>query len=241
VRLLEEGYSFVSRGCVVSLCLYLLLSGSNIFAAEEVSPAELDKWFEQDDIAAIEKVSEGELGFITEKPTKPVLHSLNWLVIYPSSIDDGWVGLSQCYRNLDPVAASEVVYQYRAMRDLKIVGYKNIGAAKIKEQSIQLTEVNKAAELCVSAMVRIFYSNPDGTFSLINGPFHRRFLDGFYPYHLTLEVEYPVSRLELKQTIPAAQPGFNVEQGAGKLQLDGIFEGILNVEVVFSINNGAKE
>lgn len=241
VRLLREGYGFAYRGSVVSLFLYLL-SGNNSCAAEEVSPTELDKWFEQDDIAAIEKVSEGELRFITEKPGKPVLHSLNKLVIYPSSIDDGWVSLSQCYRNLDPVAASEVVYQYRAMRDLKIVSYKNIGAAKIKEQSIQLTEVNKAAELCVSARVRIFYSNPDGTFSLINGPFHRRFLDGFFPYHLTLEVEYPVSRLELKQTIPAEQPGFNVEQeGAGKLLLDVIFEGILNVELVFSSNKDYQE
>ncbi len=218
---------------IVSLCLYFLLSASSVNAGEEVSPAELDKWFEQDNASATDKVSEGELRFITRKPNKPVLHSLNKLVIYPSSLDDGWVSLSQCYQNLDPVAASEVVYQYKSMRDLKIVNYKNIGAAQIKGQSIQLTEVKKAAELCVSARVRIFYSNPDGSYSLINGPFHRKFLDGYFPYHLILEVDYPVSKLKLKQTIPAEQPGFSVKQSAGKLVLDGIFEGILNIELVF--------
>ena len=218
---------------VVALCLCLLLSASNTFAADAVSPAEQDKWFEQDDVAAIEEVSEGELRFVTEKPGKPVLHSLNKLTIFPGSINDGWVGLSQCYRNLDPVVASEVVYRYRAMRDLKIVSYKNIGAAKIKGQSIQLTEVKKDAELCVSASVRIFYSNPDGSYSLINGPFHRKFLDGYYPYHLTLEVEYPSSSLIPKHTSPAEQAGFSVKQEPGKITLDCIFEGILNVEIVF--------
>ena len=218
---------------IASLCLYFLLSASSVSAARDMSPAELDKWFEQNDIIATDEVSEGELRFITQKPDKPILHSLNKLVIYPSSLDDGWVSLFQCYQNLDPVAASEVVYQYKAMRDLEIVSYKNIGAAQIQGQSIQLTEVKKAAELCVSARVRIFYSNPDGSYSLINGPFHRKFLDGYFPYHLTLEVEYPANKLRLKQTIPAEQPGFSVEQGISKILLDGIFEGILNVELIF--------
>ena len=217
----------------LSLCLWILLWASSVQAEDEPGPAELERWFEQDDIAAIEKVSEGELRFITEVPDKPVLHSLNKLTVYPSSIDDGWVSLSQCYRNLDPVAASEVVYRYQAMRDLKIISYKNIHSAQTSGQSIQLTEVRKAAELCVSASVRIFYSNPDGSYSLINGPFHRKFLDGYYPYHLTLEVVYPASRLKPIHTTPPEQPGFSVKQEAGVVTLDGIFEGILNIEIVF--------
>jgi hypothetical protein len=218
---------------IVALCLYIILSASSAYAEEAMTPAELDKWFKQDYVTAADEVSEGELRFITQKPDKPALHSLNKLVIYPSSLDDGWVSLSQCYQNLDPVAASEVVYQYKSMRDLKIGNYKNIGAAQIKGQSIQLTEVKKAAELCVSARVRIFYLNPDGSYSLINGPFHRRFLDGYFPYHLTLDVDYPANKLKLKQTIPAEQPGFSVKQDAGRVVLDGIFEGILNVEIIF--------
>jgi len=212
-------------------CLLFWMTG--VFATEALTPAELDKWFQQEAESSTEAISEGELRFLSEPPAKPVLHSLNVLTVYPASLEDGWVALSQCYQNLDPVAEAEVVYRYKSMRDLRIVNYKNIGAVQVKGQSIQLTEVKKAAELCVSAIVRIFYANPDGSYSLVNGPFHRKFLDGYFPYHLTLEVVYPASRLLLKHTIPAAQPGFNVKQVSGKVVLDGLFEGILNIEIVF--------
>lgn len=218
---------------IVSLCSWFLFLTSTIHAEEKLSPAELEKWFEQDNATATEAVNEGELRFLTQMPDKPTLHSINKLVIFPSSLDDGWVAMSQCYQNLDPVASSEVVYRYKAMRDLKIISYKNIGSAQAKGQSIQLTEVRKSAELCVSAMVRIFYSNPDGSYSLVNGPFLRKFLDGYYPYHLTLEVEYPGSNLIPDHIDPPEQPGFSVQQKDGMLVLDGTFEGILHVEIVF--------
>ncbi|NNF96824.1 MAG: hypothetical protein HKM94_07865 [Halobacteria archaeon] len=218
---------------IMSLCLFLLLWASSMHADESMTPAELDKWFEQDNVSSADDVSEGELRFITQKPDKPVLHSLNKLVIYPSSFDDGWVSLSQCYQNLDPVATSEVVYQYKSIRDLKITKVTNIDRAEIEGQSIKLTEVQKEAELCISARVRILYRNADGSYSLVNGPFHRKFLDGYFPYHLTLEVHYPASRLQVLRTAPAAQPGLMIKQNAGSLSFDGIFEGILNVEVVF--------
>jgi len=212
---------------------FLFFWMAGVSANETMTSEDLEKWFQQEELSSSEAVSEGELRFLVEPPTKPVLHSLNVLTVYPTSLDDGWVGLTQCYENLDPVAESEVVYRYKSMRDLKIVKYKNIGATEIKGQSIQLKQVQKAAELCTSAMVRIFYLNPDGSYSLINGPFHRKFLDGYFPYHLTLEVVYPASRLKVKYTIPVEQPGFSVKQNAGMLVLDGIFEGVLNVEIVF--------
>lgn len=212
-------------------CLLFWITG--VFATEAMTSAGQENWFQRDEMSSTEAISEGELRFLIKAPTKPVLHSLNVLTVYPTSLDDGWVDLSQCYENLDPVAEAEVVYRYQSMRDLKIVNSKNIGAVLVKGQSIQLTEVKKNAELCVSARVRIFYSNLDGSYSLMNGPFHRKFLDGYFPYHLSLEVVYPVTRLVLKQTIPAEQPGFSVTQESGKVMLDGIFEGILNVEIVF--------
>jgi hypothetical protein len=220
-------------GNYLHLWIFLPFWIAGTYANEAMTPAELERWFQQEELSPTETVSEGELRFLVEPPAKSVLHSLNVLTVFPTSLDDGWVALSQCYQNLDPVVESEVVYRYKSMRDLKIVKYKNIFTAQIKGQSIQLTEVKKEAELCVSAMVRIFYSNPDGSYSLVNGPFHRKFLDGYFPYHLTLEVVYTMSRLKVKHIIPAEQPGFSVKQDTGKLVLDGIFEGILNVEIVF--------
>ncbi len=204
-----------------------------VCASEGQSPAEPERWFEEWEQNGTNSVNEGKLRFLLEAPAKPVLHSLNRLTVLTSSLDDGWVGLSQCYQNLDPVADAEIVYRYKAMRDLRIIKFRNIGKAWIEGQSIQLTNVGKQAELCITALVRIFYQNADGSFSLVNGPFHRKFLDGYYPYHLTLEVNYPASRLKLKQIIPAEQPGFRVKNENGKLIVEGLFEGILNVEMIF--------
>ena len=216
--------------CLLIFCFFC---GPTFYASKAMARDELEEWLELDEKTSIEDVSEGELRFLTEAPAKPVLHSLNKLTVFVSSLDDGWVAMSQCYQNLDPVAEAEVIYDYKSMRDLKIVKHKNIGATQIIGHSIQLTNVQKKAELCVMAMVRILYQNADGSYSLINGPFHRKFLDGYYPYHLTLEVIYPVSSLKLKHTLPAEQPGFNVKKQDGKLLLDCLFEGILNVEIVF--------
>lgn len=213
--------------------IFFLLGGPVSVADEAMNAEQLEPWFQQNELNSTEMVSEGELRFLLERPVKPVLHSLNSLTISENSLDNGWVELSQCYRNLDPVAESEVVYQYKSMRDLTIVSYKNIGIARIKGQSIQLTNVQRQAELCISARVRIFYQNQDGSFSLMNGPFHRKFLDGYYPYHLSLEVSYPESKLEFIKTMPAEQPGFSIQKQTGKLLLDSVFEGILNIEIVF--------
>lgn len=213
--------------------LFCLLCAPASATEEAMTAEELDSWFEQDELTSTDKISEGELRFLLEWPSKPVLHSLNRLTILEQSLDDGWVVLSQCYQNLDPVAESEVVYEYKSMRDLQVTSYKNIEVTSIEGQSIQLLNVQRNAELCITAMVRIFYQNPDGNYSLVNGPFHRKFLDGYYPYHLTLAVDYPKSRLKLVHTTPADQAGFSVKEQNGELLLDGLFEGILNVEIVF--------
>lgn len=215
------------------LLICLLPCITAVYANEEQSRSEQDWWLEQEETRATNSVSEGKLRFLLESPVKPVLHALNTLTVFASSLTDGWISLSQCYRNLDPVADSEIVYRYKAMRELKIVKYRNIDKARIEGQSIQLINVRKQAELCVTASVRILYQNSDGSYSLVNGPFHRKFLDGYYPYHLTLEVIYPASKLKLKQIIPAEQAGFAVERQTGKLLVESIFEGILNVEIVF--------
>ena len=206
---------------------------TSVYANEEQSRSEPDWWLEQEELTATDSVSEGKLRFLLEPPAKPILHSLNSLTVFASSLADGWISLSQCYKNLDPVADAEIVYRYKAMRELKIVKYRNIDKARIEGQSIQLKNVRKQAELCVTASVRILYQNLDGSYSLVNGPFHRKFLDGYYLYHLTLEVIYPASKLKLKQIVPAEQPGFAVERQSGKLRVESVFEGILNVEIVF--------
>ena len=213
--------------------LVLLLLSFHLCADEEVTPDEQEKWFNEDDSFSPDQISEGELKFLLESPRKPVLHSLNVLTISQDSIENGWVLLEQCYKHLDPVPDAEVVYRYKSMRDLRVTSKRNIETVLVKGQSVQLTNITSKAELCVKAEVRIFYKNPNGTFSLINGPFHRKFLDGYYPFHVTLKINYPSSLLKIVQTKPEVQAGFNIKKSDNVILVDSFFEGMLNTEIIF--------
>jgi hypothetical protein len=215
------------------IALILLFLSFHICADEGMTPDEQEKWFNEDDSFSPAQINEGELKFLTKPPKKPVLHSLNVLTVSQDSIENGWVLLEQCYKHLDPVPDTAVVYRYKSMRGLRVTSKRNIETALVKGQSVQLSNITHNAELCIKAEVRIFYKNPNGTFSLVNGPFHRKFLDGYYPYHVTLKINYPSSLLKLIKTSPEAQAGFKIKESNNVIFIDSYFEGILNTEIIF--------
>lgn len=206
----------------------------NVLVAQPLS-AEEEAWLNDDSDAISRTVNEGQLEFLSSKPDTTILHSVSDLTIDQNSIEDGWVGLKQCYHHLDAVPLMQVEFQYRHMEDLQLVSHTNIGKAWVVEQSIQMEDIAKQASLCIKARVRIFYQNPDGSFSLMNGPFHRRFLDGFYPYHVTLNVHYPKQLLIFVGTTPATQTGYNVSDVNGHITIEAFFEGILKTETRFRL------
>lgn len=198
-----------------------------------MSPAELEKWFYEDEPVAPVQVDEGELVFLERLPEKPPLHSMNEITIDAGSIEDGWVSMEQCYIRLDPVHELDIIYSYRYMRNFKITSIVNIGEARIRDQLVELEDVREEAKICVNAEVRVFYKNSDESYSLINGPYHRKFLDGYFPYHVTLIVNYPAHILKHISNKPLEQSGFKVMQQSNKLLIDTVFSGTLNTEVVF--------
>lgn len=201
----------------------------------EASPSadELEKWFMSDELTPPTQSSDRHLTFIPSPTDKPALHSSNEITISPQSIKTGWVDLMQCYQHLDPVPEMEVVYNYKSMRKLRIIKSKNIEQASVKGQSVQLENVLKDAQLCVSTEVRIFYKNKDGSYKLVNGPFHRKFLDSYFPFHLTLKVTYPSTQLEFINSKPKPQVGFVVKQSNNTLIVDSYFTGKLYTEITF--------
>jgi hypothetical protein len=215
------------------IALVLSFFSFHLCADTETTPDDLEKWFIEDEHFFTDQVNEGELEFLPEPPQIPVLHSVNTLTVSQESIENGWVLLEQCYKHLDPVPDAEVVYHYKSIRKLKVTSKRNIVNVLVKGQSVQLTNTKKNAELCVQAEVHIFYNNPNGTFSLLNGPFHRKFLDGYYPYHVTLKVHYPSHLVTLIKTEPVAQVGFDIIQSENLIVIDSYFEGILNTEIIF--------
>lgn len=191
-----------------------------------------ERWLNSDTDISTEHVNEGQLHFLKKKDSD-IFFSDNILTINNKSIDDGWVKLNQCFANLDKLPEVEISYQYRFIKDLRIVSKQNIGKAIPHQQSITLINIEENAKICVTANVRIFYQNPDESFSLVNGPYHRRFLDGFYPYHVRLQINYPSSALKYIKSTPANQTGFDLRQNNGQIIIDTYFEGILNTEINF--------
>jgi hypothetical protein len=202
--------------------------------AAEPTAEELERWFEDDNRAQPYDfdVNSGELEFLAVAPDKRIPHSRNGLTLNAGSLDDGWVEQAQCHENLDPVPLAEVVYSYREMRDLRVVSAEGIGRAWVEGQSVQMENIERGAVLCVAAAARLL-RREGGDYVLRNGPFQRRFLDGYFPLRVTLTLDYPAQRLDVASIDPPPQPGFAVEQSPGRIVLEALFEGRLYTEVRF--------
>jgi hypothetical protein len=190
------------------------------------------------DLESADAVNEGPLRFLETPPAKPVHHHQNRIRIEPASLVSGWVALSQCHDHLDAVPRTQITFREGFVRDLKIDVSSGIEKAWTEGASVQLKNVAPGARLCLSAQTRALRSTGHGVFSLVNGPYMRKFLDGYYPMRVTLEVEYPQQTLRLSSVSPPPQPGLTVVERPGSIRLDGLFEGELRTSIEFRQRDG---
>ena len=182
---------------------------------------------------AAAEISGGELRLLTESPGAPPHHYSKRIEIGPASLDSGWVLDRQCHMHLDPVAALEIVFGAGKVRRLRITRSENIGDARVVGHSVQLQNVGKNASLCLESELHSLERDPlTGRYVLASGPYMRRFLDGYFPMRLTLEISYPHDRLRLVE----AEPGLLRTRARllpGRLKLDVLFEGRLGLMIYF--------
>ena len=197
------------------------------------NPAE-DAWLEAPEDVHTATVNEGELRFLVRPPEQVVHAHHNQITLSSQSLNDGWAGLYQCHTNLDAVPAAEVVFRPGRMRHLKVEKARAIGRAWVEGHSVQLEDVAPGAELCLSGETQVVVTQPDGGFQVRNGPFMRRFLDGFYPMHVRLEIVLPPGDWALIHSQPSGQPGFAIVRTAEGLDVDAWFEGELRTEFHFA-------
>lgn len=221
--------------CVI-IAILLLCSG---VTGKEYTEEELEKWFNSDKFEppdSFEKeVNDGSLIFLEKLPDDPVHHHYNALTIQPTSLQDGWVKLKQCHENLDAVGSAQIVFSKNKVRDITVYYSKNIGRAWVENSSVQMEDIKPNAKVCLSASTRTLVNNKDGSFSLHTGPFMRKFLDGYYPMHVTMDVVYAGTGLKLLAISPVKQKGFNVLRSEEQIQLDTWFEGELRTELLFTL------
>jgi hypothetical protein len=208
----------------------LLLLPSLLMAFTE----EQERWLEEDGEFSTADVNEGELEFLPSPPPKAVHTLHSEFTLAPSSLKDGWVEFRQCHRHLDAVPSLQVTYQYRRIRRLRLESHKHIGRIWIEGQSVQLQEVGKQAAFCVRAQIKLLQSLPNGMYQLNNGPFYRSFLDGYYPFHVIVDIHQPRPLLSLSRLSPAPQPGLTLSHLPGTLRVEAWFRGRLTLEYLFT-------
>jgi hypothetical protein len=209
-----------SRCYVLASCLFVLVVGR--------AQAETDLSMESADA-----VNEGVLHFLEKPPTKQLHHHHNRIRIDANSLSTGWVSLSQCHDHLDPVPLAQITFREGYVRDLKVDSSTHIKQAWIEGPSVQLVDIEPGARLCLSAQTRALRNNGNGYFNLSNGPYMRKFLDGFYPMRVTLEIEYPAQMLRVIDIEPNGQPGLKLDESPGLIRMDAVFEGKLQTLIQF--------
>lgn len=207
--------------------------------ADEISPEELERWFNSDEFApplASKDVNEGHLAFLTAAPEDKLHHHHNSVTILPNSLSDGWVLVRQCHSNIDQVSAAQVLFKKERVRELRVLEYRNIGRAWVEGPTVQMTDIGANATICLQARTRALYIKDDGSYCLRNGPFMRRFLDGYFPIRVSMQVKYQGTGLKLVDTSPRQQAGFSIWQKQHQLGFDTIFEGKLRTEFSFEVD-----
>lgn len=206
--------------------------------ANELSPEELERWFNSDslDPPRYREVNDGVLVFLDKPPEKIPHHHHNSLTIHSTSLQDGWIILEQCHTHLAQVEAAQVVFNSERVRDIAILSYRNMERAWVEDASVQMTNIKADAKLCIKARSRALIQNADGSFSLRNGPFMRRYLDGYFPIRVSLDLNYATTGLQLVRMHPTAQTGYIVRYGDGSVHIDALFEGKLETEFQFQYN-----
>lgn len=221
------------------LLLFLSIFATSVANSQSDSLSDTDAekdwetyWPDDDSDQVIDAINEGELNFLDKPPDIPVHHHQNTFIILKSSIETGWIKLLQCHVNLDTLSRAQIVYNQDRIRHLRITEQKNIGQARVEDHTVQLTNVKSNARLCVEAESRALLAQEDGTYVMQNGPFMRRFLDGYFPMRVSIDIKLPAN-LSFIAIEPVEQKGFSVIKKKQHLHLDAWFEGRLVTRIRF--------
>lgn len=181
----------------------------------------------------ISEVNDGDLRFLPKAPDRLAHHHQNRITLTPDSLSSGWVKLEQCHQHLDPVPNTQIVYGQDRIRALRIIRTENIERAWVDENSVQMENIRHDALICIEAESRALLSDGPHAYVLRNGPYMRRFLDGYYPMRVTMTVGLGGSGLRFDSLTPSAQPGFVLHVSQDEVGYDTWFEGKLTTAIRF--------
>jgi len=225
------------KSYLFGFAFFLVPVFSTFISANSLTEEEMERWLNSDDLNPPNyqkvEVNNGVLFFLDAKPSEPIHHHRNAFTLYKTSLNDGWIKLEQCHQNMDRVPRVQVVFNKERIRDIKVINADSIGKAWVENNTVQLEDVKDNALLCIEAWSKALFKNKDGSYRLTNGPFMRKFLDGYFPIHVTIEVDFKETNLKLVSVEPTAQSGFKVIKAAKTVSMDAWFEGRLETKLIF--------
>ena len=139
--------------------------------------------------------------------------------------------LRQCHHDIGNVGRAQILFREGRIRNLRVVETQNIKEAWVEGASVQLQIDEKQSLLCVEAESLAMTATDDGSYLINNGPFMRRFLDGYYPMRVSMQIELSDSGLRFNRITPESQPGFVVQSSDKAISFEALFEGRLRTEI----------
>ena len=232
-RIFRQGARALASGENCGLgCVFLLVLA--VLARPAGAAEEQDEWSRvEQEIAQQQRaleVNEGELQLLEHPPEAASHFHHTRLLITEQSLRNGWVKMYQCHSDLDKVDSSQIVYQAEKISNIRVLSTQNISSVWVEGHTVQMKGIASGSKICLSADRRAL-SNEQGRHYLRLGPFIRRFLDGYYPMRVRVEVCFPDS-LELVSSSPvnAIQ---RVKNNTRCADIDVWVVGELNMEFVF--------
>jgi hypothetical protein len=212
---------------------YCLRNSLFLLAALLTGPASAAMSEEEMFFKGVADVNDGDLKFLAKAPDAPIHHHQNRITLNQESLLSGWAKLEQCHRHLDPVPDMQIVYGSDRVRNIAVLRIENIDRAWVHENTVQMEQVARDALICISAETRALAADGENRFVLTNGPYMRRFLDGYYPMRVSVEVILETNRLSFLDSTPAPQPGFQLHQEGNRIGFEALFEGMLRTSLRF--------
>ena len=223
-----------SRLMAKILFCILLSFAPGVWGQSPEVAADQDEWSRLEQEMAQQKqaleVNEGELRFLDHPPEAASHFHHTRLLITEQSLRDGWVRMYQCHSDLDKVDASQIVYPKERISNIKVLSSQNIGSVRVEGHTVQMKGIASGSKICLSADRRAL-SSEQGKYHLKLGPFIRRFLDGYYPMHVRVEVCFPKT-LQLMNSIPVSAMQHS-DDDSRYADIDVWVVGELNIEFVF--------
>ncbi len=198
-----------------------------------LADSDMELWLLEDWEQKAASVNEGELELQQWQDANNDEHlHRSVLQISPDSLETGWVSMYQCHTNIDATSAIQIVFKEHNTRDLRIESSSHIERAWVEGHTVQLENVSRDSSLCLKLSTRALQSRGQ-TYVLENGPFMRRFLDGYYPMRVSMQVKYPGGLLRY---IAASPRGLLVQQdeAGSSIEIKARFEGRLTTAVTFN-------